>query len=330
MTDPVRWGIAATGGIAESFAQGLAQEPDAELVAVGSRTSDRAEAFGGRHGCRHRHGSYEALAADPSVDVVYVASPQSRHAADTLLFLEAGKPVLCEKPFALDRVQAATMVAAAREHGVFLMEAMWSRFLPAYVRLGQLLAEGRIGDPRLVEADFGFRLPDEAGDHRLLDPDLGGGALLDLGVYPVQLCSLVLGPPAEVGAVGHLGPTGVDEQVAAVLGHPGGAIGVARAAIRTGMTCTARIAGTEGAIEIPAMMHCPDRLRFISSSGIEDIACPIVGQGLRYQVPEVHRCLRDRRLESEVMAHAETLSIMGTLDRIRAAIGLRFPGTDPV
>ncbi len=264
MTDAVRWGIAATGGIAESFAEGLAQVPDAELVAVASRSQERADAFGDSHDVRNRHGSYEALADDPEVDVVYVATPQSRHAEDTLLFLAAGKAVLCEKPFALDEAQAATMIDAARQHDLLLMEAMWSRFLPAYRRLREVLAEGRIGEPRLVEADFGFRLPDDVGDHRLIDPTLGGGALLDLGVYPVQLCALVLGPPDRVAAVGHLGPTGVDEQVAAVLGHPGGAVGVAKAAIRTGMTCTARIAGTEGAIEIPAMMHCPDRLRVVS------------------------------------------------------------------
>ncbi|WCO66028.1 Gfo/Idh/MocA family oxidoreductase [Iamia majanohamensis] len=330
MTDRIRWGIAATGGIAASFAEGLAQTPDAELVAVASRSQERADAFGDRFAVPRRHSSYAALADDDGVDVVYVASPQSRHVDDVLLFLDAGRAVLCEKPFALDRAQATRMVEAARARDVFLMEAMWSRFLPAYVRLRELLAEGRIGEPRLVEADFGFRLPDEATGHRLLDPDLGGGGLLDLGVYPVQLCSLVLGVPDRVGAVGHVGPSGVDEQVAAVLGHPGGAVGVVKAAVRTPMASTARIAGTEGVVELPAMMHCPGALRVVSASGIEDLDLPIEGQGLRYQVPEVHRCLREGRRESDVMALDETLSTMGTLDRIRTEVGIHLPGSDLV
>ncbi len=333
VTARIRWGIAATGGIAASFAEGLAQTDDAELVAVASRSQERADAFGDRFAVARRHGSYEALADDDGIDVVYVASPQSHHVDDALLFLEAGRAVLCEKPFALDHRQAARMVDAARARGVFLMEAMWSRFLPAYVRLRELLAEGRIGEPRLVEADFGFALPPElatAADHRLLDPARGGGGLLDLGVYPVQLCSLVLGPPDRVAAVGHVGPTGVDEQVAAVLGHPGGAVGAVKAAIRTGMTCTARIAGTEGAIELPAMMHCPDALRVLSARGIEDLEVPVEGQGLRYQVAEVHAGLRDGRTESEVMGLDETLSIMATLDRIRSAVGIHLPGSDLV
>ncbi len=316
----MRWGIAATGAIAGSFATGLAETEDAELAAVASRTTERAQAFADEHGFARAHGSYEALAEDPEVDVVYVASPQNRHCDDTLLFLEGGKHVLCEKPFAMTPAEGERMVAAAQDRGLFLMEAMWTRFLPAYVTLRELLDEGRIGEVQLVEADFGFSLPFDP-DHRLFDPERGGGALLDLGVYPVQLARFVLGPPDRVAAAGHIGATGVDEAVGAVLHHPGGHLAVVKTAITMQMTCTARIAGTAGSIELPAFMHCPGALTVVSPVGErEELVRPIEGQGLRYQVPEVHRCVAEGRLESDVMPHAETLGILETLDEIRAQL----------
>jgi predicted dehydrogenase len=324
VTDPIRWGIAATGHIAGSFATGLGQLDDAELVAVGSRSPERAEAFGEQHGIPHRHGSLDELAADPDVDVVYVASPHAVHERDTRLLLAAGKHVLCEKPFALDRLQGVAMVADARSQGVFLMEAMWSRFLPAYGILRDLLAEGRVGDPRLVEADFGFRR-DLDPAHRLFDVALGGGALLDLGIYTVQLVAMVLGHPDGVVAQGHLGETGVDEQVAAVLHHPGGRLGVVKAAIRTGLSCSARISGTDGWIEVPPFMHAPDHLVVGAAGQTERIDAPWEGEGLRFQAAEVHRCLRAGLTESPVMPLDETLALAGTLDEIRAQIGLVYP-----
>jgi len=322
--DPIRWGIAGTGKIASSFAAGLAELEDASLVAVASRSVEGAEAFGARFAAPHRHASYEALAEDPDVDVVYVASPHHRHEADALLYLAAGKPVLCEKAFALDAAQSERMIGAARDRGLFLMEAMWSRFLPSYRTLVDLVASGRIGEPRLVEADFGFRAPLDPS-HRLFDLGLGGGALLDLGVYPIQLSSLVLGPPDRIAAVAHLGETGADEQVAAVLHHPAGTIGVVKAAIRTALTCTARIAGTEGSIALPAFMHACDHLTVTVGRDSERMDCPIGGQGLRFEAIEVQRCLREGLTESPVMPQAETLSIMRTMDEIRAQIGLVYP-----
>ena len=187
-----RWGIAGTGTIANRFAEALAQVDDATLAAVGSRSAERAAEFASRFGSTTAHASYESLADDPDVDVVYVATPHSRHLLDTLLFLQADKHVLCEKPLALSGGQGRRMVDAARARGLFLMEAMWSRFLPTYRTLVEVLEQGRIGEPLLVEADFGFGRP-VAPEHRLFDLSLGGGGLLDLGIYPVQLCSLVLG-----------------------------------------------------------------------------------------------------------------------------------------
>jgi predicted dehydrogenase len=325
MVDRIRWGIAATGGIAQGFAAALAETDDAETVAVASRTQARADEFGAEFDIPHRHASYEALAEDPDVDVVYVASPHSRHEADTLLFLEAGKHVLCEKPFALNEAQARYMVDTARERGLFVMEAIWSRFLPAYVLLGELLGEGVIGEVQHVDADFAIRFPYDPA-HRLFDLALGGGALLDLGIYPLQLASLVLGAPDDVQAVGQLGETGADEHVAAVLSHPSGALATIRTATRVTLACTARITGTEGWIDLPAFMHCPSSLTVTSAGKAEVRDAPIVGQGLRYQVAEVHRCVRAGELESPAIPHAETRQLAATMDRIRAQVGVRYPG----
>ncbi len=198
----VQWGIAAPGHIATQFAEGLALVDGAAIAAVGSRSTERAHAFGDRFDIPNRHGSYEDLMTDPTVEVVYVATPHSQHEAVVLMALEAGKHVLCEKPFALNATQAARMVEAARARGLFAMEALWSRFLPAYRVVADLLRNGRIGEPLVVEADFGFRVP-LMPEHRLFDLAQGGGALLDLGIYPLQLCSMVLGPPdASLGTKG--------------------------------------------------------------------------------------------------------------------------------
>jgi predicted dehydrogenase len=217
------------------------------------------------------------------------------------------------------------MVEAARARDLFLMEAMWSRFLPAYRALVELVEKGRIGEPLVVEADFGFRIP-VMPTHRLFDLALGGGALLDLGVYPVQLCALVLGHPDRVVADGHVGETGVDEQVAAVLHHPGGGLGVVKASIRTGLSCRARVSGADGWIDLPPFMHCPDRLTINTTEGVEVIDCSFDGDGLRFQVDEVHRCLRTGLAESPTMRLDESVAIAATLDSIRAQLGVVYPG----
>jgi predicted dehydrogenase len=240
------------------------------------------------------------------------------------MFVAAGKHVLCEKPFALNAAQVERMIAAAREHGVFLMEALWSRFLPAYRILADLLAAGRIGQPLLVEADFGFRVPVTANS-RLFDLALGGGALLDLGVYPLNLCQLVLGNPQHVTASAALGSTGVDEQVIAVLGYSGGAAGVAKAAIRVPMACTGRIAGTDGWIELPAFMHCPDHLIVNTGGVVERIEAAWEGDGLQFQILDMQRNVAAGLRESPIMPLADSLALAGTMDTIRRSIGLVYP-----
>jgi len=321
----IRWGVVGPGAIATGFADAMQQVEGGTIVAVASRSAERASAFGDRFAIPARYGDYDALAADPDVDVVYIATPHSRHEGDTLSFLRAGKHVLCEKPFALNARQVANMVQEARRAKLFLMEAIWSRFLPAYRSLIDVLGEGRIGEPLFVEADFGFRREREPGN-RLFDLELGGGGLLDLGIYPLQLCSLVLGTPEDVVAEGVIGATGVDEVVAAVLRHRDGKLGVVKAALRVGMTCTARIAGTEGAIDLPALMHCPNSLTVTTRAGSNQVGGSYEGNGLRFEIEHVHRCLADGRTESPEMPLAETLALATTLDAIRSRIGLVYPG----
>ena len=321
----IRWGVIGPGAIATGFAEGMQLVEGGIITAVASRSAERAEVFGDRFAIPTRYGDYESLAADPDVDVVYVATPHSRHEKDTLDFLRAGKHVLCEKPFALNARQAARMAEEARSRGLFLMEAIWSRFLPAYRTLVEVIGEGRIGDPLLVEADFGFRRPVDP-DHRHFAAALGGGALLDLGIYPVQLCTLVLGPIQRVVADGVLGETDVDEVVAAVLHHEAGGLGVIKAALRVSMTCTARIAGTDGVIDLPAMMHCPNSLTVSSPAGVEQIDASYEGNGLRFEIEEVHRCLADGWTESPVISLDESIALATTLDAIRAQLGVVYPG----
>jgi predicted dehydrogenase len=299
---------------------------DGEIVAVSSRSLERAHAFGDELGVSRRYDDDQALAEDPEVDVVYVATPHSRHEADTLRCLEAGKPVLCEKPFALNAAQAQRMIDAAATADVFLMEAIWSRFLPSYRALVDVLEAGRIGTPLQVDADFGFRVPMDP-QHRLFDPHQGGGALLDLGIYPLQLCTLVLGPVASCVGQARLGETGVDEQVAAVLRHERGGLGVIKASIAVSLACTARISGTDGWIDLQPFMHCPSSFA-INPVGAppEVVDAPIGVDGLEHEVREVHRCLAEGLTESPTMPLAETLALARTMDDLRAQIGLVYPG----
>jgi predicted dehydrogenase len=323
--DPIRWGILGTGRIAGDFATGLTELPDAELAAVASRAAETAERFGERFAVPRRYDSYEALIADPEVDVVYVATPHPIHHPLARRCLEAGKPVLCEKPFTLNAADAADLIELARARRLFLMEAMWTRCLPLVQRFRSLVDEGAVGDPRLLMADFGFR-HGGGPEHRLFNPALGGGALLDVGVYLVSLASWLFGAPDRIESLAQFGPTGVDEQSAVVLGFPGGQIAQLTAAIRTDTPQEVTLAGTEGTIRIHPLWWKPTRMT-LSRPGQPDeqIEVPYQGIGYNYEAAEAMRCLRAGLLESPVIPLDETLSILRTLDAIRAQWGLRYP-----
>lgn len=325
MIEKLRWGIIGPGNIAKKFADGLKVVPDAELLAVASRTQEGADAFADQYGAPRRYVSYEALAADPDVDAVYISTPHPMHKDNSILCLNNGKAVLCEKPFAINAQQAAEVIKVARQKRVFLMEAMWTRYIPAMIKVRELLAAGVIGEARMVTADFGFR----AGispEGRLFNPALGGGALLDVGVYCVSLASMIFGAPARMASLAHLGETHVDEQAGMILGYSGGQMAVLSTAIRTTTPMEALISGTEGQIRIHSLFWRPTRLT-VSVYGKEtnEIDMPLVGNGYNYEAQEVARCLRAGLLESDVMPLDETLSIMKTMDELRAQWGLRYP-----
>ena len=328
MADRIRWGIAGTGGIASAFAEDLKLLPDAEIVAVGSRGQASADAFGDRFGIPNRHVGYEALAADPEVDAVYVAVPHTGHCEIALAAIAEHKAVLVEKPFAVNAAEAERMIDAARAAGTFLMEAMWVRLLPHFMHVRALLAEGRIGEVRQVISDRGETLSTDPL-HRVNNPELAGGALLDLGIYPVSFASMVTGgrAPEHVVAVGRMTETGVDAQSSMILAYPGGAHAVISTSLDARSVNTATIAGTEGRIVLsqPWGRTCPVEL-ILNDGTAHTTLLPHQGNGLRHQAAEVGRCLRAGELESPVITLDETLSIMRTLDLVRERIGLRYPG----
>lgn len=326
MVDKIRWGILGTGMIAHKFAEGLRVLPDAVLTAVGSRSQAAADRFGDAFDVPHRHATYQDLASDSEVDVIYVSSPHPMHKEDTLLCLEAGKAVLCEKPFTMNSQESEAVIRAARERGLFLMEAMWTRYLPAVVRARQLLAEGVIGEVRMVQADFGFRAEVDP-KHRLLNPDLGGGALLDVGIYTVSLASMVFGQqPAEINSQVYLGSTGVDELSGTIFRYPAGQIAVLSSSLQINTPHDAIIIGTKGSIRIHPSFWCTDGMTLTLDGQPEQVMnLPRVGNGYNYEAAEVMACLRAGKRESEVMPLDETLAIMQTLDRIRALWGLKYP-----
>ncbi len=326
MTDrPLRWGILATGRIAAKFTADLTLLPDAEAVAVGSRSAEAAAAFAARYGIPRAHGSWTALAADPEVDAVYVATPHSAHYLAALTCIEAGKAVLVEKPFTLDVPTSAALVEAARRRGTFLMEAMWTRCLPAVRRLAELLADGAVGEVTMVQADFGFTAPAEP-DHRLRDPALGGGALLDLGIYPITLAHLALGAPQTVAAVAALSAAGIDTNTGLLLGYPSGAVATLACSIVAATPCTAAISGTAGRIELPTRFHCPSGFT-LYRPGHEPAAveAPFEGWGYHFEAAEVARCLRAGLTESPLVPLQTTLATMAILDTARAQLGIRYP-----
>ena len=296
------------------------------VAAVGSRRLAAAEAFAAAHGIDRAFGSYEELAADPDVDVAYIATPHSLHEAHTLLCLRAGKHVLCEKPFALNAAQADRMIECARSQGRFLMEAMWTRFLPAMTAVRQHLERGTLGRIRLIVGGGAFVPGPEPGQY-LLQRSLGGGALLDAGVYFVSLVNGLLGAPLAVKACGSIGTSGVDEQDLWITEHADGSQALCYVSLRTRRAPDLEIMGEAGRIVVHAPVFCPTRLTISRPGQPDEIQHhPIENGGYGYQALEVQRCLGMGLCESPRMTLAETRAVMATMDQIRAQLGLRYPG----
>jgi predicted dehydrogenase len=318
MTGPLRWGLIGTGGIAATFAADLTFTESGRATAVGSRRMDSANRFADRFDIPNRHASYEALVADPAVDVVYVATPHAMHHANALLALNAGKPVLVEKAFTMNAAQAEELVATARAAGLFLMEAMWTRFLPHVAEIRRLLADGALGEIVAVTADHGQWFARDA-DFRLFAPELGGGALLDLGVYPVSFASMVLGKPDRIVALIDPAFTGVDGQTSMLFGYANGAQAVLTCTLFARSPTRAAIVGTDARIEIDGDFYAPTSFDLISRAGERTrFEAPHQGRGLWYQAEEVARCLREGLPESPFMPLDESVEIMRTMDVVLA------------
>ena len=320
----IRWGIIGAGGIAANFCDDVQLLPDHEVVAVGARTAGTSDAFASRFGIAATHASYADLVADPLVDVVYVATPHPMHHDAAMLAIEAGKAVLVEKPFTMDAAQARSLVAAARANGTFLMEAMWTRFLPHIDAVREVLDSGRLGDLVLVTAEHGQWFAEDP-EFRLFAPDLGGGALLDLGIYPVSFASMVLGTPTRITAVSDAAFTGVDAQTSVILRDDAGRHAVLTTTLAAATPNGAAISGTDARLEIAPTFYRPTWFRIVDRDGaVETVEVPHTGNGLRHQAAEVGRCLRAGLTESPILTLDETISIMETMDEIRRQIGLDY------
>ncbi|WP_367132874.1 Gfo/Idh/MocA family protein [Saccharothrix sp. HUAS TT1] len=320
MPNKLRWGVVATGGIADVVTGDLRLLPDVEVLAVSSRSLPKAETFAAKHAIPRAYGDYADLLADPDVDVVYVATPHVQHHAVTRAALEAGKHVLCEKPATLTLPDLQDVVDLARERGLFFMEAIWTRFNPLIVRMTELIAEGAIGEVRSVRADFGFTLEHDPA-HRLWNRALGGGSLFDLGIYPVSFAHLLLGEPESVAAHGRL-VDGVDAELGVLLGYPGGAHALLGSSLVSPLKSNAVVYGTSGLVELPEALYNPSR---IVVNGVEHTH-EQEGAGYVPQLREVVGRVRAGETESPAMRPAESLAILRTLTRAAEQVGLTYDG----
>lgn len=322
MTD-LRWGLIGTGGIARAFARDLARTSGQIVAAVGSRSLEKAKEFTNAHGgtpC----GSYEELVTS-DIDAVYVATPHPMHAPNTILALNHGKPVLCEKPFAVNARESAAMITAARHNNLLLVEAMWSRFLPHYRRVRELVKQGDIGEIISIAADHGQNLP-LPKYYRLHAPELAGGALLDLGIYPISFAYYLLGKPQSVVAKAEFTPTGVDSQTSMIFRYESGAHANLTTTLLAKTPCTATVVGTLGTIFIDGDFYTPTSMRLKKIDGtIVEFPREYEGHGLREQAIEFASLLKADKKESDLMSHADTQSIMETMDELRAQIDLYYP-----
>jgi predicted dehydrogenase len=318
----IRWGIAGPGRIAEKVVEDFAVVDGARVTAVGSRSLERAQSFADRHGVERAFGSYAELMSDPDVDVVYIATPHPQHAAVARAAILAGKALLVEKAFTATSAGAADVIDLARSRQTFVMEAMWTRFQPAVVHMQELIADGAIGEVRSVQADLGVQRAFDPQD-RLFALELGGGALLDLGVYVVSFAQMILGAPTSVMAVGSLFPTGVDAEAALLLGYADGRSALLTTSLRNELPGQARVFGTDGWIDVLPRFHHPQTIVLHRGDGEpEAIVRPRLGAGYAHQLIEVNECLRAGRTESAVMPLDDTLAVQQVLQQAADQLGV--------
>lgn len=326
MADKIRWGILATGWIAELFVADL-HLTGRIITAVGSRSEASAQRFATRFNIPTAHASYEALASDPNVDIIYIATPHPQHVAAAKLALNAGKHILVEKPFTINAAEATEITDLARAKGLLVLEAMWTRFLPHMQRIREIIAAGTIGEVRSITADHRQKLSDDP-KHRLNDLALGGGALLDLGIYPISFISDILGKPDTMQAYATFRATGADAQVATIFHYASGAIATTLSSSDSAGPNRACVVGTKGRIEIDRVWYEPTSFHVYNNDNalIESFSSLRIGRGMQYQAAEAEALLAAGKIASSLLSPAETVQIMQTLDALRAQIGLKYPG----
>lgn len=326
MAAQIRWGILATGWIADLFTKDLILTGHA-VTAVGSRSPASADRFAKALGIPTAHGSYEALVADPNVDIIYIATPHPQHISAAKLALNAGKHILVEKAFTLNAAEAAEIVALAQAKGLVVLEAMWTRFLPHMKRIREILKAGMIGEVRSITADHRQKLPDDP-KHRLNALDLGGGALLDLGIYPISFAWDVLGKPSAIQATATFRETGADAQVATIFHYANGAIATTLSSSDSAGPNRAAVVGTKGRIEIDHVWYSPTTFRVYDNSNnvIETFDHAVAGRGMQFQADEAERLIAAGLTAGDIMPPSQSVEIMATLDEVRRQIGLHYPG----
>jgi predicted dehydrogenase len=318
------WAILGPGGIATAFAKDLALLDGHSIGAVGSRSLANAENFAAQFGGK-AYGSYEALVHDPAIDAVYVATPHPAHHDNVIMALNAGKPVLCEKPFSVNAVEAQAMVDAASQNKVALMEAMWARFLPHYAKVGEIVASGVLGPIHSIHADHGQRLADQ-GISRLVEPSLAGGALLDLGIYPISFAHMILGNPASIHSAAVMTDKGVDAQTSMIFSYNHGAQAVLTTTMIEQTPCRAVVAGLNGWLEIDRTFYNPASMRVVMNDGsVIEYPNTYTGHGLREQAETFKQLVQSGKLESEILTWKDTVDIMKSMDTVRQQIGLKYP-----
>lgn len=326
MKKTIRWALAGTGGISNAFARGLRAAEGAQAFAVVSRSKENAASFAARHGVQKTYVDFDAMLNDADIDIVYLGVPHSAHRELAIRAFKAGKAVLCEKPAAINAAELSEMIRCAREHKVFFMEAMWTRFVPPLCKVREWLADGLIGEVRMVQGNFGFRAAVPAS-HRLLDIQQGGGALLDAGVYPLSLASMVFGgaKPQKTSGVLSIGASGVDEAASAIVHWGPHKTAMISASLSLATVSDAWIYGTEGYIHLPTFVFCRSANLAIAGKSASHWEGDFRGNGYNYEAEAVMDCIREGRQESEIMPLDESLVIAQTMDEIRGECGFVYP-----
>jgi predicted dehydrogenase len=324
----IRWGILGTGRIAHKFAADLQMVENAKLIAVGSRSKQSAKDFSCEFAVKYAHESYDALVQNPEVDVIYIATPHNLHYENTLLCLQYKKAVLCEKPIAMNALQAAAMISLAKEQRIFLMEALWTKFHPHYLKMQEMIGQGMLGEIRSVLINFGFK-PTPPVPSRLFDPELGGGTVMDIGIYNVFMAMSILGKPDHIDAVMTPAATGVDEQCAILFRYNNGALAQLFSTFSSNLATEADICGSEGRIRLTSRFYEPSStIEFYKERVDSREVIPVhkeQGSGYQYEARHVNECLQNGLTESPVVTFEDTILLMETLDKIRAIAGIRYP-----